>query len=85
MIGFAAAFGLDVDLLREMLAQRVTEANINEFGRLDALKASADKERARAFFEQQEGASVPAFRVSARLDQAIRSFVLNGEFEEFGD
>ncbi len=82
---FAAAFGLDVDLLREMLAQRVTEANINEFGRLDALKASADKEQARAFFEQQEGASVPAFRVSARLDQAIRSFVLNGEFEEFGD
>lgn len=78
---FATAFGLDVDLLREMLAQRVTEANINEFGRLDTLKASADKERAQAFFEKQEGAPVPAFRVSARLDQAIRSFVLKGEFK----
>lgn len=78
---FAAAFGLDGALLREMLAQRVTEANINEFGRLDALKASADKKRAQMYFEQQEGTPIPAYRVSARLDQAIRSFVLNGTFE----
>lgn len=78
---FAAAFGLDNGLLREMLKQRVTEANINEFGRLDALKATADKVRAQAYFERQEGAPVPAFRVSARLDRAIRSFVLDNEFE----
>ena len=78
---FTAAFGLDGALLREMLAQRVTESNINEFGRLDALKASADKGRAQMYFEQQEGTPIPAYRMSARLDQAIRSFVLNGEFE----
>ena len=79
---FAAAFGLDAGLLREMLAQRVTEANINEFGRLDRLKESVDVSRARAYFEERDGASVPAFRVSARLDAALRAFILGtSDFE----
>lgn len=79
---FATTFGLDSNLLREMLAQRVTEANINEFGRLDRLKKSVDASRAQAYFENQDGTSVPAFRVSARLDAALRSFILGtSDFE----
>lgn len=79
---FATTFGLDGDLLREMLAQRVTEANINEFGKLDRLKKSVDASRAQAYFENQDGTSVPAFRVSARLDAALRSFILGtSDFE----
>ncbi|OUN43499.1 DEAD/DEAH box helicase [Enorma massiliensis] len=73
---FAATFGLDGVLLREILAQRVTEANINEFGRLDRLKESVDMTLARSYFEECDGASVPAFRVSARLDAALRAFIL---------
>ena len=34
----AVLFGLDEDKLRNMMGHKLTDANINEFGRLDDLK-----------------------------------------------
>jgi len=51
------ALGVDREKLQALLDLRVTEANINEFGRFSALKDSADKQKARAYFEKREGKS----------------------------
>lgn len=44
------AFGLDGDLLREMMRLDLNEANLNEYARFDKLKASIDKDKAADFF-----------------------------------
>ncbi len=49
---FAVAFGLDEDLLKNMMQLNLTEANIDEFGRFDKLKQSVDKAAAKAFLEK---------------------------------
>ena len=51
----AYALGLNEMMLRNLMAQHVTEDNINEFGRFDALKATVDKARAKAYFEAITG------------------------------
>lgn len=75
------ATGVDPGKLRALMALRVTEANINEFGRFDELKATADKQRAREYFSQKEGAPVPSFKVTMKLDALLRAFVLSGGFD----
>ena len=44
----AEIFGLDEKKLRAFMRANITEANINEFGRFDDLKATVDKAKARA-------------------------------------
>ncbi len=78
---FAAVFGLDEAALRNMMNLKLTEANINEFGRFDALKDTVDKAKARAFFEKLHGASVPLFQVNVRVDKLLRKFLLDGGFD----
>ena len=75
------ALGIDEDALRALMAQHVTEANINEFGRLDALKKTADAKRAKEFFEKSAGEPVAPFKVSIMLDKLLRDFVLAGGFD----
>ena len=38
-----------------MMGLGLTKTNINEFGRLDELKKSVDKTKAKAYFEKKEG------------------------------
>lgn len=52
---FAVAFGLDEDLLKNMMQLNLTEANIDEFGRFDKLKQSVNKAAAKAFLEKNRG------------------------------
>ena len=75
------ALGIDEAQLKTLMAQHVTEANINEFGRLDALKSTADLKRARDFFSKREGNPVPPFKVSIMLDTLLREFILSGGFD----
>ena len=75
------ALGIDGDLLATMVALDLTESNINEFGRFDDLKDSVDKVRAKAFFEQKEGKSLPPFKVNTRAAALLKRFVLEGGFD----
>lgn len=75
------ALGIDEGKLRRLMAGHVTEGNINEFGRFDSLKRTADPRRAKAFFEQREGKTIPPFKVSIMLDKLLREFVLSGGFD----
>lgn len=78
---FAAVFGLDETLLRGMMSHRVTEGNINDFGRFDELKATADKKKAKAYFESGSHTPVPPPKVTMKLDKILRDFIINGGFD----
>lgn len=75
------ALGIDGELLAAMAALDLTESNINEFGRFDDLKDSVDKVRAKAFFEQKEGKTLPLFKVNTRAAALLKKFILEGGFD----
>lgn len=75
------ALGLDEAMLREMMALHVTEDNINEFGRFDALKATIDKAKAKAYFEAVTGKKMPLPVVNTRADKLLRDFIIKGGFD----
>lgn len=78
---FAGIFGLDEQKLRALMTLQITEANINEFGRFDALKATVDKQKAKAYFETIEGKPIIPPKVPMKIDKLLREFVLKGGFE----
>lgn len=75
------AIGINGELLTAMTALDLTETNINEFGRFDNLKDSVDKARAKVFFEQKEGKSLPLFKVNTRAAALLKRFILEGGFD----
>lgn len=77
----AYALGLNELMLRNLMAQHVTEDNINEFGRFDALKATVDKARAKAYFEALTGIKLPIPKVNIRVDYLLRDFILKGGYD----
>ena len=78
---FAEALGLEESKLRHMMDLKITEASINEFGRLDDLKKTLDKAKAKQFFEAKEGVKLSPPKVNIRADKMIREFILKGGFE----
>ncbi len=79
---FAETFGMDENKLRQMMGLGLTEMNINEFGRLDELKSTIDKAKAKAYFETKEGASLIPPKVNMKTDRLLRKFILKGGGEE---
>ena len=77
----ATVLGLDEELLRSMMALSVTEDNINEYGRLDALKATVDKAKAKEYLEKVGGKKLPIPMVNIQVDKLLRSFILKGGFD----
>lgn len=73
--------GLDEKKLREIMGLRVTEVNINEFGRFDNLKATVDKQKARDYFERVEGMKLIPPKVNMKVDKLLRDFVISGGFD----
>ena len=78
---FAEQFGLDDSLLREMMSLHLNEENINEFGRFDKLKASADMEKVKTFFESVTGEKLSIFKARSKFDNLLRSFIINNGFD----
>jgi type I restriction enzyme R subunit len=67
--------------LSRMMNAGVTEANINEFGRFDDLKNCVDKAKAKAYFEEQEGAGISLFKVNMKIDKLLQDFIISGGFD----
>lgn len=70
------AFGVDKDLLLQLMGSDVNEQNINRFGRFDKLKLTVDKSKAKVYFEHMEGASIPPFKLNIRIDKYLQEFIL---------
>ena len=75
------AFGLDEEKLNALLSTHITDSNINEYGRFDALKDTVDKAKAKAYFEERDGESLSVFKVNMAIDALLSRFVLSGGFE----
>ena len=78
---FATAIGVDETILRSFMQSKITEANINEFGKFDTLKATVDTERAKTFLEMIEGKPIKKFQINMKIDQMLRRFILEGGFD----
>ena len=78
---FATAIGVDETILRSFMQLKITEANINEFGKFDTLKATVDTEKAKTFLEMIEGKPIKKFQINMKIDQMLRRFILEGGFD----
>ena len=78
---FAVALGVDEGKLRTIMALHVTESNINEYGRFNALVETVDKAVAKHYFEKTEGQPVPSFKLSMKINAILRKFILSDGFE----
>ena len=78
---FAEQFGLDDTLLREMMSLHLNEENINEFGRFDKLKASANMDKVKEYFETSTGEKLSIFRARSKFDNLLRHFIISNGFD----
>lgn len=69
--------GLDEGKLRYLMSLSINEQNINDFGRFDELKNSVDKAKAKIYFEELAGCSLPAFKINIKIDEYLRNTLAN--------
>ena len=74
------ALGIDKQKLKELMLLKLTKANINEYGRYDALKATIDKEKSRSYFERIEKTKIIPPKVIQKADKLLREFILTSGF-----
>ncbi len=74
-------FGLDEAKLKNMMNSGITKSNINEYGRFDELKDSVDKAKAKVYFEELGGTTVPIFKVNMKVHKLLQYFIINGGFD----
>ncbi|OUY08529.1 type I restriction endonuclease subunit R [Acinetobacter populi] len=72
----ATSFGIDETKLRQLINAHVNENNINEFARFDVLLSTVDKAKAKLYFEKEEGATIPLFRVNVKIAAFLKEFIL---------
>ncbi len=73
------AFGLDKALLVDILGHgKVTEENLNEYGRFDKLVASVDRVRAKAYLESALGMSLSTIGYRTRITTVLKEFLISG-------
>ena len=72
---------MEEEKLRNMMGLGLTKTNINEFGRLDELKKTVDKAKAKAYFEKKEGIKLIPPKVNQKVDSLLREFIVTGGFE----
>ena len=77
----AVALGLNEEKLREMMGLSLNEFNINEFGRLDELKKSVDRQKAKEYFEAKDGTKLIPPKVNMKIDRLLRDFIRSGGFD----
>lgn len=73
--------GCSKDLLKRIMKAQVTEKNLNEYGRFNDLKATIDKQKARAYFTAVDGKPLPPFKVNTRANDLLRDFIISGGFD----
>lgn len=74
-------FGVDEMKLKKLMILKVSEDNINEYGRFDDLITTVDKVKAKDYFEKIENHAIPQFKVNMRVNELLRKFIISGGFE----
>ena len=71
-----SCLGLDATKLNALMNNHLTQANLNEYGRFDDLRATVDPQKAKAYFDGLEGEEHSMFRVNAKAAKLLRDFLL---------
>ena len=77
-----SALGIDQAQLRKILRAKVTEANIDEYGRFTSLKGSVEPARAKEYLEHRESKPMSAFAVNREVERMLRAFILRDELPD---
>lgn len=77
----AKVLDLDEEKLIKIMESRVTEDNLNEFGRYEELRNTVNKEKAKSYFESVEGIAIIMPKVNTKVDMLLRKFILSGGFD----
>ena len=75
------ALGIDIEKLKELMSANATEANLNEYGRLDELKETIDKQKAKTYLESATGEKLSPAKVNIRAATLLRNFLLDDDFK----
>ena len=73
--------GIDEYKLRKIMSLKITDSNINEFGRFDELINSCDKKLAKNFFEAKMGKELSNFEITLEIRDLLREYILLGGFD----
>lgn len=73
----AKDFGLDETKLRNIMSSKVTDSNINEYGRFDELLNTIDLEKSKNTLEKRHGKQYKTYEVKIKVNELLRRFVLN--------
>ncbi|TAJ12088.1 type I restriction endonuclease subunit R [Marinilabiliaceae bacterium JC017] len=79
--GITEFLGLDEAKLKAFMDKDVTEANINEYGYFNELKATVDTTKAKAYFEKLEGKKLPPPKIKIKTHNLLKEFIVKGGFE----
>lgn len=71
--------GVDATKLTALMNTHVTDANLNEFGRFDDLRGTIDQQKAKAYFEGEEGQPLPMFKVNIKASNLLKNFLLRAK------
>ena len=74
-----SAIGVDAAKLTALMNTHVTAANLNEYGRFDALRDTVDQQKAKAYFEGLEGKALSMARVNIKAAKLLSDFLLRGK------
>lgn len=77
----ARIFGLDEVKLRYFMTINATPEAINEYGKFDELKNTADLAKSRKYFETIENAQLSTALIHMKLDVYLRDFIIKGGIE----
>ena len=73
------AFGLDKKLLVDILGRgKVTETNLNEYGRFEKLVGSVDDDKAKKYLERAQGESLSIIGYRTRICIVLKEFLISG-------
>jgi type I restriction enzyme R subunit len=74
-------FGLDEDILKDLINRDITETNIDDFGRFSKLKSSIDISKAKIYFENIDGKKLPPPKVNMRIHNLLKGFLIDGKID----
>ena len=72
---FAEAFGMNEELLRDIVRNRSRNSDINAFGKFDALMESVNRDKAKTYLETLLGVTVPRFKVMGKVNLRTMDFI----------
>lgn len=73
------SLGIDRGILQQIIDRHPTEKDLDQFGQFDRLKESADRDKAKAYFQQTTGKALSGFNLTIAIDRHLRDFILNKE------